>query len=152
MVIIMKAVVQRVKEASVKVEGREVAKIGRGLLVLLGIGREDTTQDMDWMIEKIINLRIFERDEGKLDKSLLDVKGELLLVSQFTLYGDCSKGRRPSFSNAMSVSEAKDFFEIFVTRARKKVEKVETGVFQASMDVSLINEGPVTLIIDSPKR
>ena len=148
----MRAVIQRVKEASVEVEGKEVGKISRGLLVLLGIGKEDTVRDMDWMIDKIIHLRIFETDEGKLDKSLLDVKGQLLLVSQFTLYGDCSKGRRPSFSNAMAVSEAKEFFEFFVSKAREKVEKVETGVFQASMNVSLVNEGPVTLIIDSPKR
>ena len=144
----MKAVVQRVKEASVEVEGHVVGKIGHGLLVLLGVGKDDVTKDMDWMIDKIINLRIFEK-EGKFDRSLLDVNGELLLVSQFTLYGDCSKGRRPSFSNAMEVDEARDLFEAFVAKAREKVNRVETGVFQAHMDVKLTNDGPVTLIIDS---
>lgn len=144
----MKAVVQRVKEASVEVEGHVVGKIGHGLLVFLGVGKDDVTKDMDWMIDKIINLRIFEK-EGKFDRSLLDVNGELLLVSQFTLYGDCSKGRRPSFSNAMEVDEARDLFEAFVAKAREKVNRVETGVFQAHMDVKLTNDGPVTLIIDS---
>lgn len=144
----MKAVVQRVKEASVEVDGRVVGKIGYGLLVFLGIGKEDEQKDMDWMIDKIINLRIFEKD-GKFDKSLLDVKGELLLVSQFTLYGDCSKGRRPSFSNAMEVEKARDLFGVFVTKAREKIARVETGIFQAHMDVKLTNDGPVTLTIDS---
>jgi D-tyrosyl-tRNA(Tyr) deacylase len=144
----LKAVVQRVKEASVEVEGHVVGKIGHGLLVLLGVGKDDVTKDMDWMIDKIINLRIFEK-EGKFDRSLLDVNGELLLVSQYTLYGDCSKGRRPSFSNAMEVDKARDLFEAFVAKAREKVTRVETGVFQAHMDVKLTNDGPVTLIVDS---
>ncbi len=145
----MKAVVQRVKEAKVVVAGATAGEIGRGLLVLVGIGREDTVRDMDWMVEKIVNLRIFETEEGKLDKSLLDSGGSLLLVSQFTLYGDCRKGRRPSFSDAMEAGEARRFFDLFVQRARERVEHVETGVFQASMDVGLVNEGPVTLILDS---
>ncbi len=147
-VIEMRAVLQRVKEASVTVDGSVVGRIGSGLLVLLGIGRDDGPKDTDWMIDKIINLRIFEKD-GKFDESLLDVKGALLVVSQFTLYGDCRKGRRPSFSDAMDVENARKVFEIFVEKARKRVAEVETGVFQASMDVSLVNEGPVTLIIDS---
>jgi D-aminoacyl-tRNA deacylase len=145
----MKSVIQRVKEARVVVAGATVGEIGRGLMVLVGIGREDTARDADWMVEKIVNLRIFESEEGKLDKSLLDIGGSLLLVSQFTLYGDCRKGRRPSFSEAMGVSEARQFFDSFVEKARERVAHVETGVFQASMDVSLINEGPVTLLIDS---
>ena len=147
----MKAVIQRVKEASVEVEGHVVGKVGPGLLVLAGFGINDETRDMDWMIDKIINLRIFEK-EGKFDRSLLDVKGELLLVSQFTLYGDCSRGRRPSFSNAMEIGRARDLFDVFVAKAREKIVKVETGVFQAHMDVKLINDGPVTLIIDSKSR
>lgn len=144
----MKAVIQRVKEASVEVGDRLVAKIGRGLLVFVGVGKDDGPRDMDWMIDKITNLRIFEK-EGKFDQSLLDTGGELLLVSQFTLYGDCSKGRRPSFSDAMDVKKARDFFDAFVEKAKKKIPTVETGVFQAHMDVRLINDGPVTLIVDS---
>ena len=144
----MKAVIQRVKEASVEVDDKVVGKIGHGLLVLLGIGQDDGQKATDWMIDKIINLRIFEKD-GKFDQSLLDLNGELLLVSQFTLYGDCSKGRRPSFSNAMDVERARDLFDVFVAKAREKVARVETGVFQAHMDVKLVNDGPVTLIIDS---
>jgi D-tyrosyl-tRNA(Tyr) deacylase len=144
----LKAVIQRVRDSSVEVEGRVVGKIGHGLLVFVGIGKDDDEKDMDWMLDKIIRLRIFEKD-GKFDQSLLDVKGGLLIVSQFTLYGDCSKGRRPSFSNAMEVDKARDLFEVFVAKARQKVLKVETGVFQAHMDVKLTNDGPVTLIIDS---
>jgi len=144
----MRAVIQRVKDASVEIEGDVVGKIGHGLLVFVGVGKDDDEKDMDWMIDKIINLRIFER-EGKFDQSLLDVKGDLLLVSQFTLYGDCSKGRRPSFSNAMDVGKARDIFEVFVAKACKKVTKVETGIFQAHMDVKLTNDGPVTLVVDS---
>jgi D-tyrosyl-tRNA(Tyr) deacylase len=145
----MRSVVQRVKKASVEVEGRVVGQIGRGLLVLVGIGQGDTIRDIDWMVDKIINLRIFENEEGKFDRSLLDIDGELLAVSQFTLYGDCSRGRRPSFSDAMEAGAARELFEIFVQKAREKVKRVETGVFQAMMDVALVNDGPVTLIIDS---
>lgn len=144
----MKAVIQRVRESSVEVDDEVTGKIGNGLLVFVGIGKDDDEKDMDWMIDKIINLRIFEK-EGKFDQSLLDVKGDLLIVSQFTLYGDCSKGRRPSFSNAMEVDKARDLFEAFVAKSRQKVLKVETGVFQAHMDVKLTNDGPVTLVIDS---
>ena len=147
----MRAVLQRVKEASVEVEGKAVGRIERGLLVLLGIAEGDSVADIPWMIDKIINLRIFEKEDGKFDNSLLDIGGELLIVSQFTLYGDCSKGRRPSFSEAMESGQAKDLFELFVERAREKISKVESGIFQASMDISLVNEGPVTIIIDSKK-
>jgi D-tyrosyl-tRNA(Tyr) deacylase len=144
----LKAVIQRVKGASVEVDGRVMGKIGHGLLVFAGIGKEDGQKSMGWMIDKIVSLRIFEKD-GKFDQSLIDVQGELLLVSQFTLYGDCSKGRRPSFSNAMEVEKARDLFDVFVAKAREKVTRVETGVFQAHMDVKLTNDGPVTLIIDT---
>ena len=145
----MRAVVQRVKKASVEVEGKVVGQIGRGVLVLLGIGKVDDARDIQWMLDKIVNLRIFEKEYGKLDESLIDISGELLVVSQFTLYGDCSKGRRPSFTDAMEAKEAKTLFELFVAKAREQIKKVESGIFQASMDVSLINEGPVTLIIDN---
>jgi D-aminoacyl-tRNA deacylase len=145
----MRSVVQRVKKASVEVEGKVVGQIDRGLLVLVGIGQGDTIRDIDWMVDKIINLRVFENEEGKFDRSLLDIDGELLAVSQFTLYGDCSRGRRPSFSDAMEAGAARDLFDVFVQKARQKVRRVETGVFQATMDVALINDGPVTLIIDS---
>ncbi|HVN97754.1 MAG TPA: D-aminoacyl-tRNA deacylase [Syntrophorhabdaceae bacterium] len=145
----MRAVIQRVKEARVEVKGKIVASIGPGLLVLLGIAQADTSVDIPWMVDKIVHLRIFEREDGKFDSSVLDVRGELLLVSQFTLYGDCSKGRRPSFSQAMGAEEARALFQLFVEKAREKALRVESGIFQAHMDVSLINEGPVTIILDS---
>ncbi len=145
----MRAVIQRVKEASVAVGGQVVGSIGTGLVVLVGIGKEDTARDIDWMIEKIVNLRIFEVEEGRLDKSVLDIGGSLLLISQFTLYGDCRKGRRPSFSDAMGSEQARKLFEAFVAKARERVPRVETGVFQTMMDVGLVNNGPVTLILDS---
>jgi D-aminoacyl-tRNA deacylase len=149
--IIMKAVVQRVKKASVEVNGRIVGEIKRGALVFLGIGKGDDVQDIQWMLDKIINLRIFEKEDGKLNESLIDINGELLVVSQFTLYGDCSRGRRPSFTDAMEAKEAKTLFDLFIAKAREQIKKVESGIFQAFMDVSLINEGPVTLIIDNKK-
>jgi D-tyrosyl-tRNA(Tyr) deacylase len=147
----MRAVIQRVKEASVKVKGFVVGEIGQGLLVLLGISQGDSANDIPWMVDKIINLRIFEKEDGKFDQSLLDIDGALLIVSQFTLYGDCSKGRRPSFSEAMSVKDAKTYFEMFLEKAKERVAKVENGTFQTSMEVSLVNEGPVTIIIDSKR-
>ncbi|MHB8110237.1 MAG: D-aminoacyl-tRNA deacylase [Syntrophorhabdaceae bacterium] len=147
----MRVVIQRVRQASVQVGDECVGKIGRGLLVLVGIARHDSEKDIDWMVEKIINLRIFEKENGKLDESLIDIKGSLLVVSQFTLYGDCRKGRRPSFSDAMPPEDAKRIFETFVCKAKSKVSNVQTGIFQANMDVLLTNEGPVTLIIDSKK-
>jgi len=145
----MRAVIQRVKNASVEVDGKVVGEIGRGLLVFLGIGRDDIVQDIQWMVEKIVNLRIFEKENGKFDQSLLDVDGEVLVVSQFTLYGDCSKGRRPSFTDAMEANEAKRLFDLFVEKAKARIGKVESGLFQSFMNVLLINEGPVTFIIDS---
>ena len=145
----MRAVIQRVTEAKVTIAGDAVGEIGRGLVALVGIGRDDTPRDLDWMVEKIVNLRIFETEEGKLDRSVLDIDGGLLLISQFTLYGDCRKGRRPSFSDAMDADSARSLFEIFVEKARQRLSRVETGVFQAMMDVHLVNQGPVTLILDS---
>jgi D-aminoacyl-tRNA deacylase len=145
----MKVVIQRVKIANVTVDGQEVACIGKGLLVLVGIGKGDTDGDLDWTLEKMINLRIFEKEEGKMDFSLLDIEGDLLLVSQFTLFGDCRKGRRPSFSEAMGTHEARTMFAQFVEAAKKRVKNVQTGVFQASMEVFLVNDGPVTIILDS---
>jgi D-aminoacyl-tRNA deacylase len=145
----MRAVIQRVKEASVAVNGQTVGAIGPGLLVFLGIGKDDGQADMEWMADKIIHLRIFEKENGKFDLSLMDTKGEILVVSQFTLYGNCSKGRRPSFSDAMDAGRAKTLFDSFVSRVKSVVERVETGMFQASMNVSLVNDGPVTLILDS---
>ena len=145
----MKAVIQRVKGANVTVDGQEVAHIGAGLLVLVGIGKGDAENDLNWTLEKLVNLRIFEKEEGKMDFSLLDMGGDLLLVSQFTLFGDCQKGRRPSFSEAMGANEARIMFGRFVEAAKKRVKNVQTGVFQASMEVSLKNDGPVTIILDS---
>jgi len=145
----VRAVVQRVSEASVRVEDETVGAIGRGLLVLVGVGKNDTIRDIDWMVDKILNLRIFEKEEGKLDESLLDIGGDLLAVSQFTLYGDCRKGRRPSFTDAMDAQSARSLFELFVDKARAKVSNVQTGVFQAFMRVALTNDGPVTILLDS---
>ena len=145
----MRAVVQRVSEAGVRIQNESVGSIGRGLLVFLGIGKQDTARDIDWMVDKIVNLRIFETQEGKMDESLLDIGGAFLVVSQFTLYGDCRKGRRPSFSDAMDAGAAESFFELFVRKAKEKVANVQTGVFQAMMQVSLTNDGPVTILLDS---
>lgn len=114
--------------------------------------RSDIASDIPRMIDKIINLRIFEKETGKFDESLLDINGGLLIVSQFTLYGDCSKGRRPSFSEAMEVTRASVLFELFIEKAKEKVSQVETGIFQTSMNVSLVSEGPVTVILDSKKE
>ena len=147
----MRAVIQRVKVASVEVEEKVVGRIRRGFFILLGIQRYDTAADIPWMVDKIINLRIFEKEDGKFDKSLLDINGELLIVSQFTLYGDCSKGRRPSFSDAMEAAGAKIIFDLFVEKAKEKILIVETGIFQTLMNISLVNEGPVTVILDSKK-
>jgi len=145
----LRAVVQRVTGASVEVDGRIVGEIGHGLLLFLGVARGDTERDVGWLVEKVVNLRIFEKEDGKFDESLLDIDGELLVISQFTLYGDCSKGRRPSFSDTMEGTQARQFYELFIRKARDRVKKVESGIFQAAMNVSLVNQGPVTLIVDS---
>ena len=145
----MKAVIQRVRESAVTVDGREVGRIGRGILVLLGVSRDDTPADADYLLDKTLNLRIFEDEAGKMNRSLLDVGGELLVVSQFTLYGDCRKGRRPSFVQAAPPKTAEALYEHFVDQARGSGVPVATGRFRAMMDVSLVNDGPVTLILES---
>ncbi len=146
---IMRAVIQRVKESSVSVNNRIIGKIGKGLLVLLGVAESDMPGDADYLSEKIINLRIFEDENGKMNRSLLETGGEMLVVSQFTLLGDCKKGRRPSFVNAANPEKANELYEYFVKKVRNKGISVETGQFRAMMDVSLINDGPVTLIVES---
>jgi len=145
----MRSVLQRVNYAAVRVDGIEIAHIGKGILALVGISREDTLQDLEWMARKIIELRIFDDAEGKLNLSLQDIGGEILLVSQFTLYGDCRKGRRPSYSEAAPPAEAEKLYEKFVSVVRGLVPAVQSGKFQAMMDVELVNSGPVTLLLDS---
>jgi len=145
----MRAVIQRVERARVSVAGGEIAGIGRGLLALVAFAPEDTQEELEWMAKKIVELRVFDDAEGRLNRSLLDVGGQLLLVSQFTLYGDCRKGRRPSYSGAAPPSQAQCLYEDFVRAAQKRVPGTQSGQFQASMDVELTNSGPVTLIIDS---
>lgn len=145
----MRAVVQRVKESSVKTENGTVAEIGRGLLVLLAVARGDTEKDCDFLAGKIANLRIFEDENGKMNRSLLEIGGEMLVVSQFTLMGDCRKGRRPSFVNAAEPQKASRLYEYFIKKCQNEGVCVKTGQFRTMMEVALINEGPVTLIIDS---
>lgn len=145
----MIALVQRVKEAKVTVEENIIGSIGRGILVLLGIGEEDERKDADFLSDKVVHLRIFEDEAGKMNQSLMDIAGELLIVSQFTLLGDCSRGRRPSFTKAARPEKAIPLYEHFIEGCRKSGLKVETGQFQAMMAVSLINDGPVTLILES---
>jgi len=143
--------VQRVKEAYVKVDEKIVGKIKAGILLLVGIGKDDTVEDLKWMEEKIPNLRIFEDEDQKMNKSLLDINGELLIVSQFTLFGDASRGRRPSFSDAAPADMAKQMYEKFCKDISELYPsiKVEHGIFQAYMQVYILNDGPVTIIVDS---
>jgi D-tyrosyl-tRNA(Tyr) deacylase len=145
----MKAVIQRVKSAEVCVDGRMTGKIGKGLLVLLGVGKGDGERDLSFLTSKIPDLRIFEDDSGKLNLSLKEMNGEMLVVSQFTLYGDCRKGRRPSFTEAEEPAAAKHLYEQFILKLREQGIPVQTGEFQADMEVHLINDGPVTLLLDS---
>jgi D-aminoacyl-tRNA deacylase len=147
----MRAVVQRVTRARVGVVGNIVGEIAEGLLVLLGIARDDVQADADYLAEKIINLRVFNDEQGKMNRSLLDTGGAMLVVSQFTLYGDTRRGRRPSYIDAAEPETANALYEYFVGRARAQGIKVETGVFQAMMQVSLTNDGPVTILLDSRK-
>ena len=147
----MRAVVQRVTEASVIVSEKSVGEIKKGFLVLLGVEENDELKDCDYLVEKIINLRVFEDREGKMNLSLSNIEGELLVVSQFTLLGDCRKGRRPSFIAAARPEKANDLYKMFVDKAKSHGIKVETGIFQAEMKVNLCNDGPVTLMIDSKK-
>lgn len=147
----MRAVVQRVSRASVTVEGRIIGEIERGLLILLGVSTDDDAADADYLVDKIVNLRVFEDDDGKMNRSLAEIDGEMLVVSQFTLYGDTRRGRRPSFIRAASGDDARNLYEYFVTRSSDAVRKVGTGAFGAMMDVELVNDGPVTIILDSEK-
>lgn len=148
----MRTVLQRVHRAEVIVDETSVARIGKGILALVAISREDTTKDLEWMARKIIELRIFNDSQGKLNLSLQDTKGQLLVVSQFTLYGDCRKGRRPSYSDAAPPEEAEKMYDKFIDIVRRIMPEVQTGKFQAMMDVSLINDGPITLILESRAR
>jgi D-tyrosyl-tRNA(Tyr) deacylase len=147
----MRVVVQRSKEASVTVEGKLTGQISKGLVLLVGVTHDDSSVDVEYVAEKIVNLRIFEDENQKMNHSLLDVEGEILSISQFTLYGDCRKGRRPNFMDAARPDHAIEIYEAFNSVLRAKGINVETGVFGAMMDVSLTNDGPVTLIIDSKK-
>ena len=146
----MRAVVQRVSSASVVVDGKVTGKIDKGLLVLVGIGREDDERDVEWLVDKTINLRIFEDENDKMNLSLIDVSGSLLAISQFTVMGDARKGRRPSFTDAAKPEVARGLFNDFLQMASKTV-RVETGIFQAHMDVELVNSGPVTILLDSKR-
>ncbi len=145
----MKALLQRVKEASVSVGGEVVGRISRGMVVLVGIAAGDEESDADYLVEKIINLRIFSDDDNKFNLSLLQVKGELLVISQFTLLADARKGRRPSFTDAATPDVAKGYYEYFVKRLKESGLKVATGIFAAHMLVNILNDGPVTIMLDS---
>ncbi|MFY9572841.1 MAG: D-aminoacyl-tRNA deacylase [Blastocatellia bacterium] len=147
----MRAVIQRVSEASVETSHEVVGEIGAGLLVLLGVARDDTRDDADYLADKIFNLRIFADAEGKMNRSLPETGGAMLVVSQFTLYGDVRRGRRPSYSDAAEPEKANELYEYFVERVRSFSVRVETGVFQAMMKVTLTNDGPVTILVDSRK-
>ena len=147
----MRAVVQRVTKADVTVDNEIVGKINQGFMVLLGVADEDTDADIKYLADKIINLRVFEDSDGKMNLSLNDIKGELLIVSQFTLYGDCRKGRRPSFDKAGKPEHAKAMYEKFIDYCKNEGFTVESGIFAADMSVSLVNDGPVTLLLDSTK-
>ena len=145
----MKFVIQRVKNASVEVDEKIVGKINQGFLVLIGISDEDNEEIANKLIKKMINLRIFQDEAGKMNLNLRDVKGELLLVSQFTLYADCKKGNRPSFTNSAKFEEANKLYEYIIKECKKSEMNVETGIFGAEMKVNLVNDGPVTIILDS---
>ena len=145
----MRALIQRVTSASVAIEGRECASIGRGYLVLLGIGQNDTEHEAELLFNKLYGLRIFEDENGKTNLSLADADGEMLIVSQFTLYASCKKGRRPSFTNAAPPRQAEELYEYFVSLARASVLHVATGEFGAMMEVSLVNDGPFTIWLDT---
>ena len=147
----MRAVVQRVAEAAVTVDGEVVGRIGAGLLVLLGVGQGDAEPDADYLADKVLNLRIFPDEAAQMNRSVVDTRGELLAVSQFTLYGDTRRGRRPGFSSAAPPEEANRLYRYFVGRLRESGLRVEEGVFRAMMDVSLVNRGPVTILLDSAK-
>jgi len=150
----MRAVIQRVSKAMVTVADRETARIGKGLLILLAAGQGDGEKEVKWMAEKIVNLRIFPDDQDRMNRSLLDMGGEMIVVSQFTLYGDCRKGRRPSFVHALEPEEAEKLCGLFMQEVRSRGITCGSGIFGAHMLVSLVNDGPVTLLVDSalPRR
>ena len=148
----MRAVIQRVTSARVTVDGRETGAIGAGLLVLLGVHSDDENRDVSWLAEKIVNLRIFEDNEGKMNRSLLDTGGAMLIVSQFTLLGDCRKGRRPSWSSAAPPEIANNLYRDFIAAVDDFGITTQSGEFQAMMEVSLVNSGPVTMLLDSHKQ
>ena len=144
----MKLVIQRVTNASVEVDNKIVGKIGQGFLVLFGVGDGDTKEKADFLAEKLCNLRVFEDENDKMNLSIKNIDGELLIVSQFTLYADCKKGNRPSFVNAASPKQANELYEYFVNKCKSLVKNVEKGIFGADMKVSLLNDGPVTIILE----
>lgn len=144
----MQVVIQRVKKAQVKIKGKIVSRISRGLLVLLAIKNDDNQNKLDWMADKVANLRIFSDSQDKMNLSVQDIKGEVLVVSQFTLYGDCQKGRRPSFISAAEPKKAEEFYSLFVEKLKSYGLEIKEGVFGAMMAVELINDGPVTIIIE----
>lgn len=148
----MKTVIQRVSQADVKVDGIVTGEIGYGLLLLVGIDENDSTADVDWLVHKILNLRIFSDDEGKLNLSVKDIKGEILCISQFTLIADYKKGNRPSFINAAKPDKAVPLFEYFKSEIAKSGLRTESGIFGADMKVSLLNDGPVTIVMDSKTK
>ncbi|KUY29321.1 D-aminoacyl-tRNA deacylase [Elizabethkingia ursingii] len=148
----MKVVIQRVSESEVVVENQSVGKIGKGFMLLIGIDENDEKQDADWLVQKILNLRVFGDEEGKLNLSILDIKGELLCISQFTLIADYKKGNRPSFIKAAKPDKAVPLFEYFKEEMAKSGLKTESGIFGADMKVSLINDGPVTIVMDSKTK
>lgn len=147
----MRAVVQRVKKGSVEIEEKEIGKIEKGLVILLGVGQNDTEKDAEYLAEKIVNLRIFEDKEGKMNLSVKDINGQILVISQFTLYGDCKKGRRPSFISAALPDKVVKLYDYFVKSIKNYGLKIETGEFQAMMLVKIYNDGPVTILLDSEK-
>jgi D-tyrosyl-tRNA(Tyr) deacylase len=144
----MKIVLQRVKHAHVSVDGKCVGEIGKGLLLLLGVHTSDTTSEADFLVDKCVDLRIFSDSEDKMNLSLTDVNGEVLVVSQFTLYGNCSKGRRPSFIDAAPPEKGNELYTYFVEKMKTRCPHVATGIFGAMMDVELVNDGPVTLVLE----
>lgn len=148
----MRAVIQRVDHAGVRINHQELSSINEGILVLLGVEKEDSEADADYVLEKAINLRIFEDEQGKMNRSLLDINGSMMVVSQFTLLGNCVKGRRPSFIAAEEPIKANKLYEYFVDRAKDKVNQLATGKFQEMMKIELINNGPVTILLDSRKN
>ena len=147
----MRIVLQRVTRAHVEVAGETVGSIGAGLVILLGVTHQDTREDADYLASKVIQLRVFPDDAGRMNRSLLDAGGALLVVSQFTLYGDCRKGRRPGFDQAASPEHARGLYEYFVQRLESSNVTVATGVFQAEMEIHLVNDGPVTFVLDSSR-